>query len=56
MLKWDLKEMVWKCVLDSSGSECGPVAAFCGHSNELSDSTRDREFLDQLWASFLHAV
>jgi len=36
------------CGLDSSGSGLGPVAGSCKYGNELSGSTKGREFLDQL--------
>jgi len=34
--------------MDLSCSGSGPVLGSCGHSNELSDSTKDKEFLGQI--------
>jgi hypothetical protein len=39
---------VRSCGLGSRGSEQEPVASSCGHGNELPDSIKDEEFLDQL--------
>jgi hypothetical protein len=37
---------VGRCGVDSSGSEYGPVAGSCEHSNVPSGSTKGGEFLD----------
>jgi hypothetical protein len=34
------------CRLDASGSGYGPVATFCEHDNELSDSIKGGELFD----------
>jgi hypothetical protein len=36
--------------MDSSCSECGPVASCCEHGNETSGSIEGEEFIDQLSA------
>jgi hypothetical protein len=47
--KWDVG--VWTDGLDRSGSGYGQVAGTCECGNELSGSTKCREFLDQLRTS-----
>jgi hypothetical protein len=37
-----------RCGLDAFGSGSGLVVAFCEYSNEISQSTKGREFPDQL--------
>jgi len=56
MAKWvdnisvDLKNKMWRCGLDSTVSEQGVEVGFCEHDNELSDSTKGRNFLTG-WAT-----
>jgi hypothetical protein len=47
LLTWILKKYGGRgCGPDSFGSEQGPAAGSCGHSNELLGSIKSREFLD----------
>jgi hypothetical protein len=42
-IRMDLKE--GGCVLDSAGSELGPLVGSCEHADEALDSIKDGEFL-----------
>jgi len=42
----DIDLRVWRCGLDSTGSEQGSVAVSCKHGNKLSSSIERGEFLD----------
>jgi hypothetical protein len=45
-IKMALRNMVWQCVLGSSGSEKSPVASSCEHGNESLGSIKSSEFFD----------
>jgi hypothetical protein len=45
-IRMDIREIVWSSYgLDSSGSELGPLAGSCEHSNEHTGFIKSREFL-----------
>jgi hypothetical protein len=45
----DLRKIGWgSCGLDSSGLGQGPVAVYCYHGNESSDSIKGGEFVEEL--------
>jgi len=43
-----LKEIGWRCGLDSTGAGYGPVAGSCEYGNEPSSFIKGEEFLKQL--------
>jgi hypothetical protein len=47
-IRMGLKEIGWRCGLDSTGAGYGPVAGSCEYGNEPSGSIKGGEFLDWL--------